>query len=129
LASRYKDWLEQARWDLKAARDSLKAENYEWSCFQSQQAAEKSLKAYLGYQNLELREHMIINLLRRVEDFVAVPEYLFNIGKRLDLHYIQTRYPNSLASGYPHSFYDENLAKECYNYAEEILSFVEREIK
>ena len=82
MASRYKDWLEQAKWDLKAAKDSLKAENYEWSCFQSQQAAEKSLKAYLGSQNLLLRENMIIN-----------------------------------------------LAEECYNYAEKILSFIEGEIK
>lgn len=42
---RYKDWLRQAKADLKAAEDSLKAEHYEWACFQAQQSAEKSAKA------------------------------------------------------------------------------------
>ncbi len=40
-------WLAQARWDLKAARDSAAAGNFEWSCFQAQQAAEKALKSFL----------------------------------------------------------------------------------
>ena len=40
-------WFDQAKWDLKAARDSEAAGNYEWACFQAQQAAEKALKAFL----------------------------------------------------------------------------------
>ena len=40
-------WMKQAEADLKAARDSFEASNYEWSCFQSQQSGEKALKAYL----------------------------------------------------------------------------------
>ena len=40
-------WVRQARYDLKAARDSLKAGNFEWACFQAQQGAEKALIAYL----------------------------------------------------------------------------------
>ena len=42
-----KRWLRQSEADLKAAKDSLKDSNFEWSCFQAQQSAEKSLKAYL----------------------------------------------------------------------------------
>jgi len=26
-------------------------------------------------------------------------------GRRLDLHYISSRYPNGLPAGYPHAFY------------------------
>ncbi|WP_291998923.1 HEPN domain-containing protein [Caldivirga sp.] len=39
--------FKQALRDLEAARGSLNNGYYEWSCFQSQQAAEKSLKALL----------------------------------------------------------------------------------
>ncbi|MFH1422619.1 MAG: HEPN domain-containing protein [Planctomycetota bacterium] len=45
-----KRWLVQAKADLRAAMDSLKDKHYEWSCFQSQQSAEKCLKSYL-YNN------------------------------------------------------------------------------
>jgi len=37
-----KRWLAQARRDLKAAKDSSSAGNFEWACFQAQQAAEKA---------------------------------------------------------------------------------------
>ena len=40
-------WIAQAEADLKAAEDSLKSGHYDWACFQSQQSAEKGLKAFL----------------------------------------------------------------------------------
>jgi HEPN domain-containing protein len=40
------DWLEQARAELKAAKDNLKTSNFFVPAFLSQQCAEKSLKAY-----------------------------------------------------------------------------------
>ena len=30
-------WFTQAKYDLKAAQDSIEKENYEWACFQAQQ--------------------------------------------------------------------------------------------
>ena len=47
IPERSKDWIKQAQYDLKAADDNFQASNFEWTCFISQQAAEKSLKA--GY--------------------------------------------------------------------------------
>jgi HEPN domain-containing protein len=38
-------WLLQALRDLRAAEESLRTESYEWTAFQSQQAAEKAVKA------------------------------------------------------------------------------------
>ena len=32
-------WLEQAKSDLHAARDSIKSRHYDWACFQAQQAS------------------------------------------------------------------------------------------
>ena len=38
-------WFKKAEHDLKAVQGSIKTENYDWACFQAQQAAEKALKA------------------------------------------------------------------------------------
>ncbi|MDI6760973.1 MAG: HEPN domain-containing protein, partial [Candidatus Brocadiaceae bacterium] len=43
-------WLVEAEADLRAAMDSLKDGHFNWCCFQSQQAAEKALKAFLTSQ-------------------------------------------------------------------------------
>ncbi|PXF60771.1 MAG: hypothetical protein C4B59_07955 [Candidatus Methanogaster sp.] len=40
-------WFKQAEKDLKASKNSLKLGDYEWVCFQAQQAAGKSLKSIL----------------------------------------------------------------------------------
>ncbi|RLE69314.1 MAG: DNA-binding protein, partial [Thermoprotei archaeon] len=40
-----KRWFMQSLRDIKAARDSFSAGNFEWVCFQAQQAAEKAVKA------------------------------------------------------------------------------------
>jgi HEPN domain-containing protein len=40
-------WFKQAEKDLKAAKNSLQSADYEWACFQAQQAAEKALKSIL----------------------------------------------------------------------------------
>jgi len=43
-------WLKQSESDIKAAEGSRKNKNYEWACFQSQQASEKALKSlYFNY--------------------------------------------------------------------------------
>ena len=72
-------WWKQAMSDLKAADHSLLSKDFDWSCFQSQQAVEKALKAvyikkfkelkwvhdltFLG-KKLELPENLI---LRRIK--------------------------------------------------------------
>ncbi len=45
IMKRTKDWLAQAEHDVQAAKDSMLSNHHEWACFQSQQAAEKALKA------------------------------------------------------------------------------------
>jgi len=124
LARRYADWLAQAQWDLKAAQDSLEAGHYEWSAFQCQQAAEKALKALLRYHNLEMTGHTLLDLLERVGELVTVAEEYEALARELDRHYIQPRYPNSFASGYPRKFYDRATAERCVQYATRILDFV-----
>jgi HEPN domain-containing protein len=45
MGNRAADWLRQAEADLKHARTSLDHGEHEWSCFASQQAAEKAVAA------------------------------------------------------------------------------------
>jgi HEPN domain-containing protein len=42
----------------------------------------------------------------------------------LDLHYVPSRYPNGLPSGYPHAFYDRGTAEQAVSAAERILGAV-----
>jgi len=137
--NRYKDWLEQAEYDLEAAIDSLKGEHYEWSCFQAQQAAEKSFKALLLFTNLETWGHGLIRLLKNWTDRLeksddaremSQEKYqdLFEKCQELDRHYIQPRYPSGFASGYPAMFYNKKIAEECIYNAKTIIGFVKEKI-
>jgi HEPN domain-containing protein len=125
IASR---WFRQAEADLNAAKNSMKSKNYDWSCFQSQQAAEKAIKAFLykkGYTSIithSLRE-LIIEAEKKEKKFSDIKEP----AKFLDMFYIPTRYPNGLAGNLaPFEFYEEGDANKCIDYAESILILVKK---
>jgi len=124
-------WLRQAEADLKAAKDSLRDGNYEWSCFQSQQSAEKSLKAFLynlGYTSLTTHSVKILirESTKKKEGFSKLQE-----GARiLDAYYIPTRYPNGLDGDIaPADYYDKEDAQKCSNFATLILNEVKKYMK
>jgi HEPN domain-containing protein len=125
MSRRHHDWLMQAQRDLKAAQDSLNAGNYEWTAFQTQQGAEKALKALLRYHNHEARGHTLVHLLDTAQEFVSVPSDLWPKVRELDRHYIQPRYPNGFATGYPAEFYDLEIAERVLAYGVQILEFVQ----
>jgi len=116
-------WLKQAEADLKAARDSLSDGNHEWSCFQSQQSAEKALKACLyekGYTSIVT--HSLKELLRECSKLDASFNKLSTDARTLDMYYIPTRYPNGLAGDLaPTEFYEREDAEKCIRSAESIL--------
>lgn len=62
-------WIRQAVKDLSSAKNSLKAGDYEWSCFQAQQSAEKALKSFLyGKGFRKILTHSIFELIRETGD-------------------------------------------------------------
>jgi HEPN domain-containing protein len=128
MSRRHQDWVEQARRDLKAARDSASAENYEWACFQAQQSAAKALKALLRFHNIEPKGHTLITLLQHASTFASPSQGLDSVARELDRHYIQPRYPNGFASGYPAQFYDSTSASSAIDHAKRILVYVESQI-
>lgn len=138
--NRFKDWLNQSTEDLKAAEVSSENQHYEWACFQAQQSAEKALKALLLVMNVDAWGHGLVHLLKRWRDLssdtqkndqkVNEKEFqdYFEKCQELDRQYIQPRYPNGFASGYPAEYYNKNIANECINNARSILEFVKKKI-
>jgi len=124
-------WLRQAQADLKAAQDSFKNKHFEWSCFQAQQSAEKSLKFYLyslGFTSLVTHSiKMLVKECRKQTDGFSE---LGEAASILDAYYIPTRYPNGLDTDKaPVDYYDEKDAQKCLNYATLILNTVKRYAK
>ncbi len=125
---RHLDWFHQAEEDINAAKDSIKLGHFEWSCFQSQQAAEKTVKAFLEKKHRLTRGHSVLYLLQEAKSFLNIPEKLEGYARELDEHYIPSRYPNGFPNGYPAQFYDQQKARRCLDYAQELNSFFKPKI-
>jgi len=129
MPRRYKDWLAQSRRDLKAAADSLAAENYEWCAFQAQQGAEKAVKALLLFRHRQVRGHSLVHLLGSLPEQIPVGEKLLGIARELDIHYIQPHYPNGFPEGYPAEYYDSKIASIALKQAKRLYSFARTHCK
>lgn len=128
MARRVDDWLRQADKDLKHARTSLTAGDYEWACFASQQAAEKALKAF--YQSLggESFGHSILRMMKDLPDQIAKTKRLLKKAADLDKFYIPTRYPNGFDWGAPMDYFQKDDAEKAVKDAEEIITFAKSKI-
>ena len=129
-----KKWLKQAESDLKAAEHSMASGDYNWSCFQSQQAAEKGLKAFLYNEGRVTDKLAISHLLKELvlvagnlnDEFNSVVED----AKLLDMFYIPSLYPVGLAGELtPAEYFDENDAKKCIKSSAAILKIVKKLIQ
>jgi len=115
--------MRQAEADLVAARTSMEGGSFEWACFQSQQAAEKALKAVIyarGYTSV--LTHSIKQLVCECVRLGLPMEEHKQAAKQLDTFYIPTRYPNGLAGDEaPAEYYEQEDAQKCISYAQSIL--------
>lgn len=112
---------------MKAAGDSFANGNYEWACFQAQQAAEKSLKAVLFLRGLRaVLTHSIFELVNKVGDEELKKEDV----KFLDSVYIASRYPNSFSEEVvPSEYFDKGDAEKCLRLSESILRKAKKHIE
>jgi len=115
--------------DLKASRDSAATGNYEWACFQAQQAAEKAVKALYYMHGRAAWGHSIVELLDGLRDVESVSEELYTCARELDRHYIPSRYPSAFESGYPGMYYDRPTAERAIEAASRIVSWVRARLK
>ena len=125
MAKRFKDWMLQAEKDIEHAKKSLEMKDYSWSCFASQQAAEKAVKGLYDFLGGEGWGHMIVKLIKELpEDRISIEPSLLEKAVYLDKLYIPTRYPNGFESGAPADYYTRKESEEAIRHAEDILSFV-----
>jgi HEPN domain-containing protein len=120
-------WYQQAVFDLKAARWTIQGGFHDTACFLAQQCGEKALKSllyYVGSRRSALLTHSLVEMIEAAKKQVDALAGLLDEGRQLDLHYIPSRYPNGLPSGYPHRFYGKPMAEQAVAAAERILAVV-----
>jgi len=119
------NWWKQAEKDLKAAKNSLSSGDYEWACFQSNQSAEKALKAlFLKEKKAIAPSHNLIT----IGNSLNLPKELIDSLKELNPEYTIARYPDA-ANAAPFEIYNEKKAKEKIAHAEKILKWIEKPLK
>jgi len=124
-------WLKQGERDLVSSGNSCKSSDYEWSCFQAQQSAEKVLKSILyakGYR--KILTHSVFDLIREIGKFDQSFMDLKKEAKVLDGVYITARYPDSIVGDLiPSEYFEEEDAEECIRCAELICSRVRNSLR
>lgn len=121
-------WFQQASYDLKAAKWNSQGGFHSTACFLAQQAGEKALKSllyYLGARRAALLTHSLVEMIQEAGRRVGTVTDLLDEARELDLHYIPSRYPNGLPSGFPHQFYGKGMADQAVRGAEKILATVQ----
>ncbi len=98
---------------------------YEWTCFTSQQAAEKVIKALALNLGLNLWGHSLTEMFKILSQKIKVSEDVKERAKLLDLYYIPARYPNGFPAGKPADYFTEKQAKEAIDASDSIIRFCE----
>jgi HEPN domain-containing protein len=126
MNNRAHDWYKQAVNDLAWAKDSLVSGHWAQVCFICQQVAEKALKAIaLSKGALEIKSHSLV----RIAEALGVNGEIDRMGRRLDVYYITSRYPDAFAEGAPFEYFDREQAEEALGFASAFISMAELEIQ
>ncbi|MCL5290956.1 MAG: HEPN domain-containing protein [Actinobacteria bacterium] len=120
-------WLRASDRDKQAAEKLLNWDLFESSAFHAQQSAEKALKALLIRYGREARTHSCVSILKLLKMEGLDVSSVELSAKRLDSHYIQSRYPNG-AGGPPEDLYSKEIAEEAMECLGRILSLVHQNI-
>ena len=125
MKAEVKRWMEQAKADLKSAKNSLKSKDYYLAAFMSQQAVEKGLKSIYLEEYGELRKIHDLSYLARKLNF---PEEIIEKCDELTKAYIETRYPDLGSGKIPAKKFSKDDAKKFLKMASEVLKCI-RKIK
>ena len=121
--NRWKDWWDQSAKDLEVARVDARAGHFEWAAFAAQQAAEKALEAVIMGHGGEPWGHLLTGLIDALPDETRAPVEVRDAARRLDKHYIPSRYPNGFASGFPGQLYTPGEAVGAIADAASVIDF------
>ena len=127
-SERYRIWLLQSQYDLKASQTSLENKYYEWSCYQSVQAVEKALKSVIihaGWRSpMTHKLGVLLSMCNRANDTFRSVKFNF---RKIEAYTFITRYPfiypgQNVA---PHDLINEHDAKTCLDIATSMINKVE----
>jgi HEPN domain-containing protein len=120
-------WWQQAQADLAVVRTLRSAGHHAATCFQSQQAAEKALKAALFAHGARVvLGHSVRELARQCAEHDAAFAGVAEHAALLDQFYIATRYPNGLPfPAVPSEAFTNAQAHTAQDAAEQIVTVVE----
>lgn len=122
------NWLEEARVDLRRAKDSLKNQDYSLCCFMAQQSIEKILKAFhISVRMVPQRSHDLTALYSVVRNKLKLNKQLVQALPELSQYYITARYPNA-GLGTPSKSFSFGQAERAYIFAERILKNIEKKL-
>ena len=126
--NRWRDWWEQALLDLRHAKNSVEAGDHEWAAFAAHQAAEKALEAVLMKAGGEPWGHLLTALAEGWRDLEPAADTVLDAARRLDKHYLPTRYPNGFPEGYPGKLYTRREALDAIEDARAIVELCRRQV-
>lgn len=116
-----KSWLEKANDDLRWCQASINGNVWHGACFSAQQAAEKTLKAYLFFKGKPSKK--IHDLGALLEQCIALDPTFETLREQvlpLVDYYLQTRYPDIG----DFMDYSEQKASQAFRNATSIVEFV-----
>lgn len=122
-------WYQQAVDALEAASALLLANKYAPTCFYSQQAGEKGLKAVWVFLDLDSWSSSCTRLIQTLPE-AEQPKFseVIDAALALDKLYIPTRYPDALAELTPAEAFTQREARTAIALAQEILDLVSTRI-
>ena len=119
------EWLKYSQNDLISARhlyEDLFPKQSEIACYLSQQCAEKALKGYLFFKEVEPpRTHNLVELCQMCMIYDSMFSDILDACSDLTPYGVAIRYPNELAV-------DDAIAESTINKAQIVYAFVSRKI-
>ncbi len=123
-------WLRQSEYDLKAAEWNQQGGFYAPACFYAQQAAAKSLRAFLFLMREDAREtRSVVDLLDRALTYEEGFKSFVGSSTSLDIYYKTSRFPDALPGGIPAEVITQKDSRDAIKQASDILSIVEKRRK
>lgn len=118
-------WLAKASDDIQWTEANLREGIWYGACFTSQQAVEKALKAYVIYKKGNAKKiHSLIALLEECTELDNSFEELRSKCNKLTVYYALTRYVDVV----DYTEFTEEKAREAYEFAKEIVNFVQKKL-
>lgn len=123
--AKHESWLKLAQEDLQWAKASFEDKIYRGACFAAQQAAEKSLKAFLVSKDIIIPKiHDLVTLNNQCLNQDAQFQELEEACNILSPYYLSTRYPDVAQF----EEFSEKQTQDVITQAEKVVNFLKSKL-